>query len=100
MDVLRLRTMARKSTFHFGKFRDISVQQVINSDRTWYLVAVYYNMGNMSYQDDILDELGICGELKIEKPGSNPDVFDAWKVNRVDDRTDLQRIKAALTENV
>ena len=97
MDILRLRTMARKSTFHFGALKDVSVQQALNLGRKWKLVAIYYYMGNISYQDDILEELGITGDLVIDKPGLNRDMMEKWKekVNTEDTRTDLERLKAA-----
>jgi len=43
------------------------------------LVWYYYNSSNITYMDDILDELRITDNLRIEKPGKSPYLFKVWK---------------------
>ena len=71
MDAVRLRVMARKSVFTSGKYENFSVQQVINLKGYHYLIWCYFNQSNISFLPDILDELHITEELRIEKPGTN-----------------------------
>lgn len=70
MSIVRLRTLTRKSVIGFGEFVDINVQQVFDMCREYNLLQLYYGCGNISFSEDILQELGIVGEYKIEKPGS------------------------------
>jgi hypothetical protein len=79
MDRVLLRKLSRKSKFEAGRFPDLTVQDLLNSDRIYYLVALYYKYANISYLDDILKELCITGELVIEKPGANYPLFKLWK---------------------
>lgn len=69
MDAIRLRVMARKSVFTSGKYENYSVQQVIDLKGYRYLIWCYFNQSNISFLPDILDELRIPEELRIEKPG-------------------------------
>jgi hypothetical protein len=69
-----LRKLARKSILNFGKHRDRSVQQILDLKHPAYLRWVYYNMGGISFLDDILREIGIIGDdynYQIKKPGTN-----------------------------
>lgn len=72
-DVLRLRTMARKSVFTFGKWNMYSVQQVLDlrgfKSLRWY----YYNCSMVSFLPEILAEIRITEEWRIQKPGTDPE---------------------------
>ena len=37
------------------------------------LIKIYYGLGKINFTDDILDELGISQEMRIEKPGKIED---------------------------
>ena len=71
-EALRLRTMARKSVFNIGKWEGYSVQQVLDlkgyNSLRWY----YYNCSMISFLPDILDEIGITDEWRIQKPSVDP----------------------------
>lgn len=72
MTRVALRTLAEKSTLKFGKFHDLTVRQVIQLHGIKgikYLRWVYYSASNISFNDDLLKEIGIHEEIKIEKPG-------------------------------
>lgn len=74
MDTIRLRTMARKSVFNFGKFVGHSVQQVLNQKAYKALRWYYYCCSNISFLPDILDEIGVTEEYRIAKPGTDEDM--------------------------
>ena len=72
MDRVALRTLTFKSTLNFGKYADYTVQQVIDQnpiDGINYLVWVYYNSSNISFNIEVLSKLGINEDIKIKKPG-------------------------------
>lgn len=68
-----LRTLARKSVLDFGKYKDRSVQQVIDLKNVRMLRWYYYNCSMISFLPDILDEIGITEEWRINKPGKDPE---------------------------
>ena len=74
MDVLRLRILARKSVHGFGYSdnKDLSVQQLLDLRKFRIMINAYFGLDRISYADDILDELCITKDLRIEKPGKLP----------------------------
>ena len=96
MDVLRLRTMTLKSSFHGGKWEGVPIKTMLGMGRNerYYCVVAYYKYETINYVDDLLELLGITKELQIPKPGSNIDMLETWKkVNNLDDMTDQERIE-------
>lgn len=79
MDTLRLRTMTEKSIIGFGKFTDLSVQNLIDMKKTREIRWIYFNCSMLSFQDNILDWAGIINEYRIEKPGTNKELY--YKLN-------------------
>jgi hypothetical protein len=73
-DTLLLRKMARKSKFGFGKYNEYTVSDVLKVDKQ-YLKWCYYYYEMITFMDDILDEIGISEDYRIQKPGKNPDVL-------------------------
>jgi len=77
----RLRTLTRLSPLNFGKTRKDTVQETLDqgaigrSRIVWY----YFFMSNISFVDEILDELGVTEELRIEKPTTNKRLFEIWE---------------------
>ena len=69
-----LRTMTLKSPMKFGKWYDLTVGDIINSKGYYgidYLVWVYYSASKISFNDEVLNILGIIDESQlIEKPGN------------------------------
>jgi len=82
-----LRKLSRKSQLKFGSMSDMTVQMAIDiglkgrAKLVWY----YYNSSNITYMDDILDELGITENLRIEKPSKNHYLFNVWKAKSLTD---------------
>ena len=48
------------------------------------LIKIYFGLGKINFTDDILDELGISEDMRIEKPGKIEDY----------DKRDIQVAKA------
>ena len=93
-----LRKLSRKSQLKFGSMADMTVQMAIDlglkgkTKLVWY----YYHSSNITYMDDILDELKITEELRIKKPSKHPLVFNAWKAKSL---TDKERMGIASANN-
>ena len=71
-DTIRLRTLSFKSTMKFGKWHDLTVQNIIDVYQIKgleYLTWCYYNNSNISFLPEVLDKLGINQQLEIIKPG-------------------------------
>lgn len=84
MDRLILRKMSFKSTFQEGKYKDYTVQQVLDLnpfDGKTYLIWVYYNMSNLSFLDEVLEHIGITQYYRIDKPGKiqSKDLYDQYR---------------------
>ena len=71
---VRLRKLTRKSVLWFGKHEGLSVQQVIDLTKHTYLRWVYFNCNGVTFMDDILEEIRIPDEMRIEKPGTNSEL--------------------------
>jgi len=78
---IRLRTLTLKSKLGFGKYHDYTVKDIIIKEVN-YLVWAYFNMDMISFMDDVLDEIDIPMEYRIEKPGKNVDMFKKYKDSR------------------
>jgi Rps23 Pro-64 3,4-dihydroxylase Tpa1-like proline 4-hydroxylase len=73
-DVTLLRTLTRKSILKFGKYSDLQVQNLLDLQRYKYLRWVYFNCSNISFMNDILDEIRIPLNFRIVKPSKNSDL--------------------------
>lgn len=69
MDCVLLRKLTRKSMLKFGQYRDNTVQECLTFHRYNYLRWVYFNSSMITFMDDILEEIGITEDWRIEKPG-------------------------------
>jgi len=76
MDVVRLRKLARKSVFWFGKYEGVSVQQIIDLNKWTYLRWVYFNCGEVTFMDEILKEILVPDDMRIDKPGTHPELHE------------------------
>ena len=83
---VNLRKLTRKSRLGFG-YRDIkhiTIQDIMIMNKHKELIKIYFGLGKINFTDDILDELGISEEMRIEKPGKIEDY----------DKRDIQVAKA------
>lgn len=82
MDVIRLRTLTRKSILNFGKFLDQSVQMLLDEKKLKYLSWIYFHCDRITFIDEILDDVGITEKWRIEKPGKAPEKWDNYSKYR------------------
>lgn len=92
-----LRKLSRKSQIKFGEYADLTVQTMFDMGeiQTQRLAWYYYNCSNISFLDDILEELGITDDLRIEKPSKDGGLFVKWIAIRKKDWTENQRMSLA-----
>lgn len=67
------RKLTLKSTLKFGKYSDLTIQQIIDQKHTQYLRWVYYNVSGIDFMEDIKRMIGIEEKDEIPKPGVNPE---------------------------
>jgi hypothetical protein len=67
--VCRLRTLTRKSIIGFGKYKDLTVQNVLDTMNVSEIIGLYFRLDKINFQEEILEEVGIKKELRIQKPG-------------------------------
>tara|TARA_R100001463_G_scaffold106123_2_gene160703 strand:- start:9 stop:356 length:348 start_codon:yes stop_codon:yes gene_type:complete len=75
MSVVLLRTLTRKSKLGFGKHKNMTVQQFLDENKPIKLISPYYKLTTINFTEDILDELNISPEWRVNKPGSNEDLY-------------------------
>ena len=65
-----LRTLTKKSKLGFGNgaYRDLTIQRIIDlkGKRGRFIPNLYFNKSGLSFNDEILNELGITEEYRIE----------------------------------
>lgn len=71
MSILLMRTVTPKSIFGFGKYTDISIQQMLNMGMHKELLKIYYSNRNLDYNQELKDALCIHGEHEIDKRNYN-----------------------------
>ena len=72
---INLRKLTRKSRLGFG-YRDIkhiTIQDILIMNKHKELIKIYFGLGKINFTDDILEELGISEDMRIEKPGKIED---------------------------
>lgn len=79
---VRLRTMTWKSVLDGGKYQHCSVRQAYDAEGEegpQYLAWLYYQNANLSFCEEILQEIGITEDLRIEKPGKDDTKMRRWR---------------------
>lgn len=67
MSVLLLRKMTFKSIIGFGRYPDLTVQEVIDIGKMSELVSMYYSLDRIDFIQEVKTVL--CIEIEIPKPG-------------------------------
>jgi hypothetical protein len=70
-----LRTLTKKSFLKFGQYYDLKVGDLLSKNTHRYLRWVYFNCDMINFTDDILDEIKIPKEFRINKPSKNPELY-------------------------
>lgn len=73
-DVVLLRKLTEKSTLKFGMYGDVPIYNLLDLKKYSYLRWVYYNSSNITFLNNILEEIGITKEYYIDKPGKNTEL--------------------------
>jgi hypothetical protein len=78
MSSILLRKLTKKSTLKFGKYKDCTVDHLIAIGRKVELISAYFKLSAITFTDDILDELDITEEYRIEKPSTNVELYQEF----------------------
>jgi len=79
--IARLRTLTKKSKLNFGKHSELTVQRMLELHRHRELIKYYFTKSSINFMDDILDELKITEEYRIEKPSINWNAYNKFNEN-------------------
>lgn len=93
---MRLRKLTRKSILGFGKYSEATVQNLLDMKYHNYLRWVYFCNSHINFFDDILEEIKVSEDYKIEKPGKDPnklEILNEYLRGRITSLTKL-KIKA------
>jgi len=82
-DVIKLRKLSRKSVIDFGMNEGLRIQDLLNLRKYRQLRYIYYAYSKLSFLDDILEEIGITEDFKINKPGKDLEMNK--KINKCKD---------------
>lgn len=69
------RILTYKSKLGFGKWKDYTVQELINLRKKDILISPYFKLSSITYIEEILIELGITQEYRIDKPSINNEMY-------------------------
>lgn len=69
------RILTYKSTFNFGRFGTYTMTELIALNKKQLLIHRYYHVTSIDYIEELLNELNIVGEWRIEKPGKNEEMY-------------------------
>ena len=70
MSIVLLRTMTGKSIIGFGQYRDLTIQNLIDTAQHKELLHMYYFLRNIDYNEDIIKQLKIDQVYRIDKKNS------------------------------
>lgn len=87
-EYIQLRRLAMKSKMPGGKFKDRTVENLIESGHEWYLAFIYYRYEHLSFLDEILDRIGITEEHRIQKPGVDLEKLKQLRISQWAERMD------------
>mgnify|MGYP005991475597 CR=1 FL=1 len=73
---VNLRKLTRKSRLGFGykEIKEIRIQDILIMNKHKELIKIYFGLDKITFMDDILDEIGISEDMRIEKPGKIKDL--------------------------
>lgn len=79
--IARLRILTRKSKLNFGKHSELTVQRMLELHRHRELIKYYFTKSPINFTDDILDELKLTKEYRIDKPSINWSMYNKFNEN-------------------
>jgi hypothetical protein len=75
MSIVLLRKLTRKSLIKFGSFEDLTVQNLIDTNKHKELLRIYYKCRNIDFAEDVLKELHITGDRVIDKKNKSEERY-------------------------
>lgn len=97
MSSILLRKLTKRSTLNFGKFKDYTVEHLFGMKKQIELTSIYFKLSTITFTDDILDELGITEEYRIQKPSKNVELYQDFMMMKYGKKQkpnkDLQRMR-------
>lgn len=78
MSATILRKLTKKSKLNFGKYKDYTVEHIFGMRKQKDLVSIYFNLSGITFMDDVLDELGITEEFRIDKPSKDNELYKVF----------------------
>lgn len=91
MSNLLLRTLTMRSIIGFGQYSLLTVQELINMKKYKELIAMYYRLAKINFDDEVKEYLGIKHELVIPKPSKNYEMYNANIYKMVCDINEINR---------
>ena len=79
--ITRLRTLTRKSKVGFGKHSELTVQRMLDLYRHKDLIYYYFNYEKINFTEDVLDELKVTKEYRINKPLKSYSMYKKFNEN-------------------
>lgn len=75
-DRILLRTLTLKSKLKVGKYAEDTVQRLLDRRQYKELQHIYYCYERITFTEDVLDLMKIRPDERIEKPGTNKELFN------------------------
>jgi hypothetical protein len=75
MSAILMRTLTKKSKLNFGKYKDCTVEQLIGMRKQKDLISAYFKLSTINFNDEVLNEIGITEEYRIEKPNTDKEKY-------------------------
>jgi ABC-type xylose transport system substrate-binding protein len=73
--MVKKRILTLKSKLGFGKYENITIDDIIKLQKDDYLRWVYYNYEFIDFMPEILDSIKISNEFRLVKPSKNPEML-------------------------
>ena len=87
--IVRLRKLGRGSKIEllkgrYRRYNGFTVGEILEKGTPYYplLGFIYYNKSELSFVDDVLEELRITGDYTIDKPNADEEMCDKWLSNQ------------------
>ena len=90
---MKFRKLTEKSFIGFGIHKENTVQELFSRGKKIELVDIYFNMSHITFFDNILDDLKISPEWRIEKPGVDKEKGYDFKRSLYSEDVRLRRMR-------
>lgn len=85
MSIMLLRKLTKKSIIGFGKYKELTVQDIIQLKDHKYLLWLYYFNSIIDFCEELKNELFITHERVILKPGKDESMYGCFYRNILND---------------